>query len=482
MAADTALASYYLERIGNPFTGNVRHIFCGDSYCFPSRSRIPAAVEKCATWDNRTAYTLQCDSSTAGEHWDVNRISILNAGPTQIGAGGGFAEGGSVRYPLPVHRGTEYAGGATVTDPTDRRIITWTIDNTEIAEGVGGARFTNLGDTFQCLPIVRWTSTDPVMWTTYRLHQGAETGASGVTGSFVKLAPGEACAGDTPHTVTDGVEANPTCSLAMVGADDFTVAQVDNYLTVLGMNVWTSTTGQHISILGDTSWRWSQWGVDGSEGTGDNKFFDTVRLQYWLTATNLDLNKKHVFWVHMNVESADATDESAFLLALVRLRTKFATACGAAKIANWKMLVVVPFAHTGTSLTIPQTNTALENLRDAARTAADVYPEVAVYSIYDVTEGNYFDGTATPNAWLAANGFDSFSYGNYSAFDMRTQNGGNLIPDNVHPGGQNEAAFFYHFVVDALEAESNPSPDIGSNFAAGSPLSFLSPHGAHSRA
>lgn len=465
MAADPALAAYKLERIGNMFTGNTRTIFFGDSLTLPSRTRLGGVWEKLYAYDNLTARTLSIAGPSAGgadpDHWSATLPTAGTAGPNEVNANGGFVEGGtSVGYPLPVNRAYEWVPQVGATNPTGGKLVNFTILNSTMTDSLAGRFTTDASDNFEIRPIARWTTDSADMWTTYRLHDNSESGQSQGTGSvFINQANTEACAGFASHTITENMDGDPVFSISMFLDTDMDTGQVGNYLDLLGVTCWKDTAGQHLSYIGDISWDWGQIGLDNAEVLNE-KFFNTSRLQHWLQATNVNNEAKHVFLCHMNIEGLGSTTEAEFLVDCENIALKVFNACKDALIFDFHVLFIVPYMHTDqdAQLSDAQMRTALEDLRDAARTTADNYSWVSVYSIYDITEGTFFNG-ATANTWLTTNGYDSFDYSIYTGINLVSLYNGDLLDaSEIHPRHQHTAAFFYKFVSDALVASATEDP------------------------
>jgi len=238
-----------------------------------------------------------------------------------------------------------------------------------------------------------------------------------------------------------------------------------------GTGVSTRDPGYYHTVIGDASWSYGGHGADAAS-TGSEKQYSRQQLQDFLDVTTLDRDQPVCVVLHIADEQVALATIKTRVEAIISV---YSTAFDNIGISKYHFLLVGGYMHfddTGESI---ETNREfIERNNRALYEVATESGNVSFVSIYAATNGHCFmddDDGGTPDvppgtnaaslAWLAANGYDSFTFGG-SGVDLTDGDyDGNLTDDGLHIGGSGSAdneviaAFFAEVVKDSLVAQSS---------------------------
>ena len=219
-----------------------------------------------------------------------------------------------------------------------------------------------------------------------------------------------------------------------INTSDFLTLAGTVLYEVTAANAWV--TGTYVQELGDNSWSYAGFGADAAASAGTAKQFSELQLRHWLDVTTLSLTQQPIFVFMLASESqASAAAVKTLADAIV---TVFETSCTSIGLPKPWFLFILPFSHSGA------TATEHEYMSQGVYNCARNRERVAFYSMYQDTGGIELSGSATAQAWLAANQGNSFKYGNVvTPVDLVVTESGNLLDGTqLHPKNANSAAFF----------------------------------------
>lgn len=461
----------HLDRIAGVFEGDVRHVIVGDSFVnhrgwgrvFPGLLKVRAIPE----WTAFVAGASPTHVIVPHQTTDLGEPD----NPRDIEAGDVFGVewlGGIApddHYGVPVLRASELRVHPGLAPPPGGAWWTPSIDDAGMADGATGP-FTSPGDRVRI----------------ELLHRGTSTADRQVAAAW--LAPaGDAAAGTlvdlsspTSRQASRGVGAIeidvvPGGTVAWTIGPDPGAPQPpadERFLDLLGSLVQkvdakgARLPGLYWSHLGDNSWSTHDYRQDAEAGPTNSKTVSTEQMAHWLTATTIDPSQPMVTWWYLDSEHANNTwDPDESIPAMLDL---FDAALVEAGLPATTHCIVIAHKHFVSNRlpTNSDDNVGIvaARFRDAAFAAADARPNVCAFSIFDATDGVWFDGRPEAVAWLEQNGYDAFEYGVYTgpvAIDLtRTPD----LLDGVrrHPAGQDAGVFFASFLAAAVPAAPAPCP------------------------
>ncbi len=452
---------------------DVRVLWLGDSYSIPYADRPSAASLLSWRIDRWTAF-----QTGDGPSWFCARFEELATGITTISGSNAYrlhpvVPGSDPRFGLPLWRLREYLPDPSAPGSID--LMQYRMRPYVVASGFPG-RFVFPGQTASVRPLfVDATGTDAAV---------ASVTLSGGAQGTVEFDPRRQARpsrvdGLDPETATpappaDGhIFAAPAdYPLVADSASELifrTAVKPDPNAPVNTVNPAGFVTyrtlddqrepGLYFSALADGSWSYSGFGSDVPSGTPGfpSKVFSRAQLAYWLDATTLDPEQPLVVFYLLAVEDIEPAEAT---LAMQNMIDQTAGAAQDAGLGTIHHCLVIPWLHRVDGQDNP---TRFPEQRDAAFAIAGARDDVSAISIFDATDQQMFDGNPTSKAWLAANGYDDFRYGSYTA-DLSTDgggaNGGLLDVFRSHPGSRDAGAFFAHIIektiVDACPADFAP--------------------------
>ena len=442
------------EQLNGIFSGDRRHIIVGDSFVVPDGwGRVFPAILKVHPVEDWTALSCGVRDGSAFVRTTTLVDPLNDNNPRRITATDGY--------------GVEFTGGLTATDyfgfpthsveelrahpglpiPGDGVLWDMSVRNGGMDDGATG-RFTFGGDRLNARVLHRRTSTDARQFP--RLTISTPTGA---TEMDLLIGQNRQVASAVPtHTWDDAMNENPAFSLVESVAGD--LAGAERFVDLAGF-VLTKVDaagdripGQYYATLCDRSWKTSGWGQDMESSPSSPKRVSRLQFRSWLEATTIDPAQPITMWWYFDAEPGTVDAAEARVQAMLDQAN---TACVELALPAPNHVLVVPHAHLESSIASRAGVRVLhQRYRDGFVAVADdpAYPNVAVVSIYDATDGVLFDGSVIAESWLAERGYDAFSYGD-NTVDLVSSSD---LLDNFgsHPEGQDAAAFFASFISAAI--------------------------------
>jgi hypothetical protein len=458
-----------MERVGGIVTGDRRHVVVGDSFAFAAGwNRVFPAILRVRRFEPfvglaagvRSVHTLIKSEPLFEDPGPLNPRGIGQQTQYQCEWIGGTSPADV--YGLPTNVVTELRGHPGAIVPPDGGLMQFTVANGGMASGETG-RFSRAGDRVAWRLVHRRTSDAVSPLPSVRLTDLADEAS--VTVDLTAGLPREAAT--TPHALITEVPADGVTRATMREATpgDF-AAGPERFGTLASVMAWRvgpdgeRLPGQYYTSLHDSSWSWQDFGRDvESRIPSPLKSISKQQLVTWLTATTLDPEQPLAFWWYVDTEDR----AEASLQSMMRSAFDMAdAACAEAGLPRPVHLAVVPHLHQTTG---EKTRDQLWEIFDRYQRALDsivddpAYDHVARYSIFEATDGVMFDARPESIAWLAANGYDAFSYGTVTA-DLTTE-GPLLDQFDAHPQDPISAAFFASFVGAAIPASAEPRPCLG---------------------
>lgn len=454
---------YRMERVADVLEGDIRHVVMGDSFCSTlGYNRVFPAILKVHDFSPLVGLASGARSSNAliratspvvdpsGEnprtidHVDFYRCEWFNGT-----ASNDF-------YGVPLNALSELRGHDQATAGPDGVLYTVTVNNSAMTDGATG-RFSRAGDRIRTRLLHRRLSSDAIAMQSVRL---ADPGDPVGGGTIVDLLGGvprqiNASPNFVEQTVGDDLDTTVEVRETEPGAFSSAKGRLANLAGAVAWKVDPSgerRTGAYYTSLNDSSWTLQDFAQDlEANGKGNGKSYDLAQLRRWLAATTIDPDQPMVFWWYVDVEpiGVDLVAERAG--AMIDLADE---ACSLEGLPRPRHILVIPHTHQRGSRTTDELAVVFEEFRAGyQQVAADpANDHVAVYSLRDATDGQYFDGRPESVQWLADRGYDEFEYGIYTgaaARDLVAQ--ADLLDGlNVHPTNQTAAAFFASFLVDGI--------------------------------
>jgi len=180
-----------------------------------------------------------------------------------------------------------------------------------------------------------------------------------------------------------------------------------------------------------------------------DKVFEQSSFTHWLDATTIDAQQPVVFVYYFAYEPFDVS--LPFIESMIDQSAASAAEIG---LTNIRHLLVAPHMHLISNIVdFNDLRVQVEKQRDKMYEIASRRPDVSAVSIYDATDGVFFDGSAEARDWLRANAPAPFEYAGNS-IDLAD---GPLLGDlldgsDLHPADNDAAAFYAKAFVDALLA------------------------------
>ncbi len=448
---------------------DVRVLWLGDSYAEPFDERPSGSMLISWRIDNWSAFALG-----DGPDWFIVKYSELVPSIQTIDASNSYrifqtGPDAEVRYALPTWRMREVYRTASAS-PID--VLGYRVENNKVAAGFHGP-FVGPGDGVGVRPLFLEPPGSPAMLpgVTISPAGGAPAWFDPRTSSRPKRLEGFDPGLDPPTPPADGqifaspmdipMTANASGELIYTLSVD---ASTPGYLMPAGFVAYRTTGGQrepglYFSVLSDSSWAYEGFGLDTPSGTAGApvKTFSREQLAHWLDATTIDPAQPVYAFYLLNVEDITPAEAAVFMEAMVDQTAGAAADAGLGPVHH---CIVIPWNHRIDGQVIPGRH---EEQRDAAYALAASRPDVSAISIFDATDGVVFDWNTPARQWLAAHGYDNFTYGDITVdlvADGGGANGGLLDVFRSHPGSPEAGAFFAHIIektiVDACPADFAP--------------------------
>ncbi len=448
---------------------DVRVLWLGDSYAEPFDERPSASMLISWRIDNWSAFELG-----DGPNWFITNYTELLPSIQTIDASNSYwlfqtGPDAEVRYALPTWRMREVYQTAS---PSSVDVLGYLVQNNKVAAGFYGP-FLAPGAAVRVRPLFLEPPGSPAMLpgVTITPANGSPEWFDPTVSSRPKRLEGFDPDADPPTPPSDGqifaspvdipMAADGTGALAYTLSVD---APTPGYLMPAGFVAYRTVGGQrepglYFSALSDSSWSYEGFGLDTPSGTAGApvKTFSREQLAHWLDATTIDPAQPIYAFYLVNVEDITPADAAGFMEAMVDQTAGAAADAGLGPVHH---CIVIPWNHRIEGQVIPGRH---EEQRDAAYALAASRPDVSAISIFDATDGVVFDWNDPARQWLAAHGYDNFTYGDVTVdlvADGGGANGGLLDVFRSHPGSPQAGAFFAHIIektiVDACPADFAP--------------------------
>lgn len=196
--------------------------------------------------------------------------------------------------------------------------------------------------------------------------------------------------------------------------------------------------GKYISVFGENSVSYANWGRGTSSGASDSNLKDSsdAEIQNYLWHTTLDLDQPVVFII-------GPAEENATEAVIKEAADTLYDAAVAIGCTDVRILFVTNFMHLELSTSESVMRARIEQDRDRKRSIVDTYTglgrKAAHISIYDQLDGHLYNGTADARTALAARGADSFARPDGTTVNLADTEGwdGDLLDGNDLHIGQN---------------------------------------------
>lgn len=481
-ALSTGCVEVHAERLRAIFTGDVRVLWAGDSFSAPSGARI--SMEMLRTWPVQSWTAVE---AAYGGGW-LSTLDDTGGNVIVVSAGNSYrlltatVSTNIPRYALPIWKLREVFGDANLTLGSQGSVVRYRFANNFLAQGENG-RFTQAGDMLAA----RFLYFDPPA-------PGAMPGSVTVTDGGVNQLVFNPATQSRPHRVLGGNPATdpPTASVdgqinaapADIGygvglsGDSFLHVRLDpsfigstDYFHPAGAVLYHVDTqgarrpGLYWSVLADSSWAYEDYSRNieaGAPGApADQKTFSRTQLAHWLDVTTLDPGQPLYVLYLMDAQPEGSALAKSLFEAMIDQTEAAAADAGILQVVHG---LVIPHMHRIGSLSDADARTIFMGLRDAAFAVAAERSNVAAISLFDATDGVFFNGSQVARDWLVANGFGVFQYGSIVA-DLAGATGenGNLLDGGMlHPRDSNSAAFFSRIISNVI-ASSGCAADISGN-------------------
>lgn len=229
--------------------------------------------------------------------------------------------------------------------------------------------------------------------------------------------------------------------------------------------------GYYHSVLATVSWQLNDFAT--SAQSNGNKRFTDEQLVHWLDVTTLDRGQRPIVVLHI------ATEQLSELVARQRVEAicqRYRDAFGAIGAAAPRFLLIGPYLSRTLSDYQEIDRAYCENFNSAEQAIAEAWPDCAFVSLYAMTDGVYFTtdargGPGTQQAardWLDANGWSTITYGGVTYNLSTAENGGLdgvLSPDGLHLGATPGAALFAKLIAEEIEGAKCPADFNGDGSA-----------------
>ncbi len=452
-----------LDRIAGALQGDRRHAVFGDSFAFSAGyRRVFPAILRVVDFEPFTAMASGLRSPSAL----VSMQSLLQdpSGPNPRGMNASnhyrceYVGGTDPQdhYGVPVNRPIELRAHAGTVVPADGSLLRLTVANDGLGAGASGP-LGQPGETVSFRLVHRRVSDAVAPLPALRLAD--PEGPGEVVADLTVGPPRQAATDGHRLDVTVQPDGGVEALVREASPGDFT-APDERFANLVNVLAWRvdeqgdRVPGQYYTSLNDGSWDWENYAAD-EESTG-GKSVSREQLAEWLRATTLDPAQPVLFWWYVSAENDELEDLRAEMEQAITIAD--AAAADAGILESPHHLVVVPHLHRMGGLdTRDKLLVGFARYRAAIDAIVDdpAFPRVARYSIFDATDGVYFDGRPSSIEWLADRGYDAFTYGSFTA-DL-TALSSLLDEGRQHPGGNEAAAFFASFLGEAVIAQPVPA-------------------------
>ena len=207
--------------------------------------------------------------------------------------------------------------------------------------------------------------------------------------------------------------------------------------------------GFYYSYLADDGWTFDGFGCNTEPADGFDKRFALDQFVHWLDVTTIRREQPVVFYWYFAIEWLHYDEVLLALESMIQQTDEAAVQVG---LSDWKHLLVMPhmyeFGYLGNT---PEAHVWMQESRDAMLHISYVYPHVGFASIYDATDGHFFDGSQEGNNWLIDNGFEAFHCGKkkYDLVNGSLQ-GDLLDAADLHPWSTASGSFFAAVLGDII--------------------------------
>ena len=452
----------HLERAAGVFDGDRRHVILGDSFALPRKfNRVFPGIMKYRAMEPWVAFT----TGVSNTHAFLEADSLVDSDPENpraIDADHAYRvewTGGNLwndHFGLPVFQVEELRAHPDLVLNAERDVWAFTLDQSDMENGATG-RFAAPGDNVFTTLLYRGLSSATTQLPRVRFSSSDDADAD-ETVNFNFPTPRQINASPSVQWDADFLT-DPTFRIGEAVPGDLT--QSERFLDLAGTVVFRAGVsgevlpGQYYSTLSDNSWRLRGFAADAESDELFVKQFDEAQLVAWLDATTLSPSQPITFWWYVDAEpdSFDVVVDDA--MSMIDIAE---SACNAVGLPEPTHVLVIPHKHRKNQRTNDALRLLMERYRDALFAVADdpAYSNVAAYSIYDATDGIYFNGSVEAQAWLVDNGYDAFEYGIFTGDDAidLTETGDLLDSSDLHPLGELGGVFFASFLADAIDAVS----------------------------
>ncbi|MEN0020048.1 MAG: GC-type dockerin domain-anchored protein [Planctomycetota bacterium] len=249
-----------------------------------------------------------------------------------------------------------------------------------------------------------------------------------------------------PANVSDQIDVRITPGPGFIGSNQY-LHVAAAVATSLDPDTLERRPGLYYTPLADVSWSYSGFSSTVPGNGPTDKRMSLEQLVQWLDITTLDVDQPVVV-LHYLAAERESPNRAAQVEAIV---DRFDAAAALVGIQPVEHVLVLPHFHIITDSGGPTDRAAFESLREEMFEIAERRERVAAASIYDETDGMFFNGSAEAQTWLAGNGFDEFVYAGKMADLTDADNDSDLLDTgNLHPTSDDAAAFYADRLAAAL--------------------------------
>lgn len=427
--------------------GDVRIIALGDSFAAPVWNRVFPSVLR--VWPHGPLTAVAGGAST---HSQLVQGVPRCAPSADIQGGPGTyevlrGEPTPAYFTLPMRGMTEIQGSPALTAPGGDLLEVRLWDGS--LAGAPGGRLTEPGVTL-AFRMLFWAPPEGLGVARVALRFGDApealidlVGPGAVVGQ-INAAPGDAVArfdqpDDKPVAMLREVDA-----LAGSGRYLHPAGGVFSRVDCEGQRV----RGLYYSSLSDVSWSYAGFAADRAGAGPKEKSCSREQVAAWARATTLDPDQPVVVFWYLAAEPMLRDEAESVIETMLDVASSALTDAGVPSVTH---CMVLPHFHSVGSFGVSDAaRERVEAQRDAMFAIAQRRDDAAAISLYDLTHGVLFDGSADARAWLAARGFDRFEYAGRSV-NLVADAGGNLLDGSrLHPSSEDAAALFASVLSDAI--------------------------------
>lgn len=455
--------------------GDARMIALGDSFSTPTFTIARVFPQAALTWPHAglTAFSVGMNRLSGFATFDAGTTGIqyVGAGPDNYSILRD-SPGLPSFYALPVNDIAEWYFDGSVTYSDGFATLGSLRVNAGTINPILGGPFSQAGDRVRFRPLFWSAPADEPTVDLIRVE--GSPGSSGEWNPNAEARPKwyfcEDPGIDPPRT-PDALQINaapfdldldPSDPVAVFNGGEQAILGMEQYFHGAGGVFYKAdpATGERLpglyyQFLADNSWSYEGFGSSVPSSNQNDKRYTTEQLAHWLDVTTLDRQQPTYFFYYVAAEGGTLEDLADDMRAMVAQSQAAADDVG---LTHVRHCIVVPHLHVVPSLPFAEAVAAVERNRDAAFLVAHERADTAALSIYDATDGVFFNTPSSGAQWLLDNGYNIIDYGTQSV-DLINRPGGARLLDTplLHPLDQPSAALFTTVAGDVLASAPLPA-------------------------